>query len=281
MNVLVVSDDTLFSRLVMRKIESWGHEAAIESTGTSAYERIKREPFRVVITGWDLEGMTGPELCKRIRELNRSRYTYVMIYTSRSDKDSMMEGLEAGIDDYLTRPFNAVELRLRFANGERLLNLEDELRQGAGTDDETGVANDARFRHFLRVVVAENRRAETRGALMFVRVKGYEEILSEHGHGPAQTVMVEIAKMLERSVRESDAVARLSDDEFCLLLQRTHWEQCIRVAQKISDQVENMSIVFDDTNLRPQVSISTLNIPMEGLSSDDVLALPDRIPYQP
>ncbi|MCH7887760.1 MAG: diguanylate cyclase [Proteobacteria bacterium] len=281
MNVLLVSDNLLFSRLVKKKLESWGHETAVETTGTDAYERIKKEPFRVVITGWDLKGMSGPQLCKRIRALNRSQYTYLIIYTSRSDKDSMMAGLEAGTDDYLTRPYNAVELKLRFANCERLLNLEDELREGAGTDAATGVVNGASFRHFFRIILAETRRAESTGTLMFVRVNRYRDIFSEYGYGPALKLMVEISKALNRSIRASDLVARLSDDEFCLLLQRTHWDLCIRVAEKVTSQMQNMSIIVNDTELRPDVSIASLNYPVEKLSADDILALPDRIPYQP
>jgi diguanylate cyclase (GGDEF)-like protein len=281
MNVLLVSDDVLFSRLVTRKLESWGHEVVVETTGTSAYERIKKVPFRVVVTGWDLEGLTGPELCTRIRALNRSRYTYVIVYTSRSDKDSLMACLEAGTDDYLTRPFNAAEFKARFDNGERLLKLESELREGAVTDSATGVVINASFRHFFRVVLADARRTESTGALVFVRVYGYQEVLSNHGDGPAQKLMVEIAKALGRSVRESDLVARLSDDEFCLLLQRTHWDLCRRVADKVSEQMRNMSIVIDDVELRPEVGISMLNYPVEDLTADEILALTDRVPYEP
>ena len=281
MNVLLVSDDILFSRLLTRKLESWGHEVVVETTGTGASERIKKEPFRVVVTGWDLEGLTGPELCKAIRALDRRRYTYVIVYTSRTDKDSLMACLEAGTDDYLTRPFNAVEFKARFANGVRLLDLEDELREGGGTDATTGVVINASFQRFFRVILADTRRTETTGALVFVRVLRYREILSEHGYGPAQKLMVEVAKALNRSVRESDLVARLSDDEFCLMLQRTHWDLCSRVAEKITGQISNMSLVFDDVELRPEVSISTLNYPVEGLTADEILALTDRVPYQP
>ncbi len=281
MKVLLVSDDLLFSRLVTKKLESWGHEVAVETTGTDAHDRLLKEPFRVVITGWDLEGMTGPELCLRIREVRRRRYTYVIVYTSRTDKDSMMECLGAGSDDYLTRPFNAAEFKARFENGERLLTLEDELREGAVTDAVTGVTINASFRHFFRIILADARRTETTGVLMFARVIGYRDILSQHGYGPAQKLMVEIAKALGRSVRESDLVARLSDDEFCLLLQRTNWDLCARVAEKVSEQMLNMSIVFDDVELRPEVSISSLTYPVENLSGDEILTRADRTPYEP
>ena len=93
--------------------------------------------------------------------------------------------------------------------------------------------------------------------------------------------MVEIAKALGRSVRESDLVALLSDDEFCLMLQRTHWDLCSRVAEKVSEKMLNMSIVVDDVELRPEVSISSLTYPVEGLDCDEILERADRIPFEP
>ncbi len=281
MKVLMVSDDELFARLAAHKLENWGHNCTIESSATDAFERIKKEPFRVVITGWDVPGMTGPDLCRKIRALNRDRYTYVIIYTSKSDKDSVMAGLEAGADDYLTRPFNAAELKLRITNGKRLLNLEDELREGAGTDSSTGLVNGASFRQFFRVVLAETIRLKMRGALMYVSVETYRETLTDYGYVPAQNTMTEISKALQRSTRDSDLVARVSDEEFCLLLQNTWWDQCIRVAEKVAAQIDNMSFLFEDVELRPKVRIGTVNYPVDELSSDDILALPDRIAYEP
>ncbi len=280
MHMLIVSDDQLFARVVLRKLVNWGNDAVIESTGTAAFERIKKEPFRVVVMGWDLGGMTGPELCRKIRELKRERYTYLIIYTSRSDADSMRAGLEAGADDYLTRPFKLIEFKLRLQNGKRMLNLEDELREGAGTDSATGLVNDASFQKFFRVVLAETRRLEGRGALMHVRVDEFKPIFAEHGYVPAQTMMVEISKALNRSIRNSDLVARVSEDEFCMLLQNTYWDMCSRVADKVMGHIDNMSIVIDGLEMHPKVTIGTINYPEENLSSDEILALTARIPYE-
>ncbi len=281
MKILLVSDDELFARLAASKLEKWGHRVIIESSGTSAYERLKKEPFRVVITGWDLEGISGPDLCRHIRKLNRSRYTYVVLYTSKSDKDSMMAGFQAGVDDYLTRPFNALELRLRLRAGKRLLNLEDELREGAGTDSSTGLVNESSFRQFFRVILAETERTESSGALMFVYVENYAEMLEKFGVGPTQKVTVEVSKALNRAIRDSDLIARMSDSQFCLALQNTYWERCVRVAQKIMNSVENMSVHIEDAALRPQVRIETINYPHESMTSDDIIDCPDRTHFDP
>ena len=76
---MVVSDDVLFGRLARSKLEKWGHSVAVERSGSDAFERIKKEMFRVVIMGWDLPGMKGAELCRRVRAMQRDRYMYLTI----------------------------------------------------------------------------------------------------------------------------------------------------------------------------------------------------------
>ena len=281
MKVLVVSDDLLFARLTMRKLATWGHNVTIEPTGTAALNHIKREPFRIVLTAWELSGLTGPELCAEIRGLNRSRYTYIIFYTGRTDKDSMIAALEAGADDYLIRPLNIVELKLTIKNAKRLLNLEDELREGAGTDSATGLVNYASFRQFFRVVLAETRRIKERGALMYVHADDYDQLLEEHGFEPAETLIVEISRALNRVTRNSDLVARISEAEFCMLLQNTYWDRCRPVADKVLGLIDNMTLYLDDFELHPKVTIGTVNYPVEDLSHDETLKISDRIAYAP
>ncbi len=287
MKVLVASNDRLFARLTSKKLESWGHRVTATYDGNEAFDQIKREPYRIVIADWDLPGINGPELCLKIRKLKRVRYTYLIVYEKahdaadrNADKDQLMAGLQAGADDYLSRPFNPLELQLRLKNAKRLLNLEDELREGPGTDTMTGVVNKSSFRQFFRVILAETERSKARGALMFVRVDNFQDGFAAHGYGPMQKLMVEVAKILERTRRDSDLVSKTSDDEFCLLLQNTYWDKCEGVAEKIMLQTRNLSVIMDDIELRAEVSVSTVNFPIDKLSSDEVLASPDRIPYQ-
>src|ERR1041385_5856606 len=179
MRILIVDHDPLFGRLVKTKLDGWGHTVIIETNGVAALDRIQQQPQRVVILDNDLPGISGPDLCRKIRALKRARYTYVLFCTGRTDKDAQIAALEAGADDFLTKPLNTIELRLRLKNAKRMLNLEDELAQGAGLDRMTGVINDASFRQFFRVVVAEARRTQSVGALMFITVKNYLAIHDE------------------------------------------------------------------------------------------------------
>ena len=287
MRVLIVSDDPVFARLVTKKFESWGHRPRVATTGTEAYELIRQQPFRFVITGANVPGLSGSELCRKIRDLKRDRYIYVVVcenqdkavLQSGAERLGLMAALSAGADDYLTLPLNPLELRLRFKNAKRLLNLEDELREGPGIDDMTGVANNASMREFFRLMLANCRRTKRQGALIFVHIDGYDRAFAEHGYDTTQRMMSEMAAVLKRSARECDLVARYADDEFCIMLHDTHWDKCAPVAERIIANAESISIIVGDETLVPHISINAMNFPMDDLSVDDILALPDRTSY--
>lgn len=271
MKILVVDGDQLFARLMRTKLETWGHKVVVEYDGRSAFERIKREPFRLVIMDWDLPGLTGPELCASIRKLRRQRYTYIIFYAAKADKDSQMAGLQAGADDYLTKPLNTVELRLRMKNGKRLLNLEDSLREGPGVDTATGVVNNAGFRQFFRVVVAEAKRTMAEGALLFVTVTNYREVYQQHGYTPATNLLVEVARTLQKSVRDSDLVARVSEDSYALLLQNTNTIACRPFIERLKLQLGALSVYIDDFDIHPAFTLEGVNYPQVDLSAEQIL----------
>lgn len=280
MNVLVVSDDMLFSRLTSKKLQRLGYPVEIVTTGTEAFERLKKTPFRIVVTSWDIRGMSGNELIVAIRSLKRGRYTYVIVSTNDKSTDVMLAALQAGADDFLSRPFNPTELALKIENARRLLDPEDELREGAGLDDSTGLVNYASFSRFFRVVVAESKRLKERGSLMFVTVGDYQRIFEELGYNPAETMMVEIARALSDITRGSDLVARTKENEFCMLLQNTWWDRCRPVGDKAMDKINNMSLTFDDVNIHPKVTIGVVDYPVDDTPAQEILDAPDRIPYE-
>lgn len=280
MKILVVDSDALFPRLLKTKLENWGHQAHIEHDGLAAHDLIRKEPFRMVILDWDLPGMNGPELCAAIRKMQRARYTYILFYTAKSDKESVLACLRAGADDYLIKPLNTIELRLRIKNGKRLLNMEDELREGAGEDQATGVVNEASLRHFFRVVLAESRRTETRGSLIYITVNNYADIFENSGYSPAENLMKQMAEMMGRTVRQSDLVSRTSEASFCIMLQNTFWDRCRPVADKIWNQAANLTVYVDEASFHPDISIEIVDYPQGDRDAIDIYESAERITYE-
>jgi two-component system cell cycle response regulator len=280
MKVLVVDPDPLFSRLLKSKLEKWGHRVTVEHNGGLAYDLIAEEPYRVVILDYDLPGIDGMELCRRIRRIERPRYTYVVFYADFSEKDAVMACLEAGADDYLNKPLNTLELQLRLRAGKRLLNMEDMLREGAGADLSTGVVNDASFREFFRVVIAESLRAKKQGALLYVTVTNYAGAMASHGYNPTESMMASLANLLRKIARNSDLVARLTDDTFCIMLQHTNWDKCLPVAEKIATQAPNIAVMVNQGAIAPEVQISATNFPQGDLDHLYILDHSERVPYE-
>lgn len=124
MKILIAEDDAV-SRLILEKtLANWGHAAVAAETGSKAWALYRAGEFRLVISDWMMPELDGLELCRKIRSLDRKDYTYVILLTAKTDKSSYLEGMEAGADDYLTKPFDAEELRVRLRVAERILTLQ-------------------------------------------------------------------------------------------------------------------------------------------------------------
>jgi len=137
MRVLIAEDERVTRVMLARQLQSWGHEVIIAEDGQKAWEQFEASrDVEVVITDWEMPRVSGVELVRRIRQSARAVYTYVIILTSRSDKQDVVGGIEAGADDYVSKPFDRDELRVRLLAGERIVRLERTLhRQNAELRD--------------------------------------------------------------------------------------------------------------------------------------------------
>ncbi len=132
MKILIAEDDPVTRRMLARTLESWGYEVLQAIDGVEARKLLETESVDMILTDWMMPGMDGPQLCRRIRELAEGQYVYIILLTSRSDKESLVEGLAAGADDFVAKPFEREELRARLRAGGRILALQDELHARIG-----------------------------------------------------------------------------------------------------------------------------------------------------
>ncbi len=127
MRILVAEDERITRMSLARQLGLWGHEVAVAEDGQVAWERFETAQFDLVVTDWEMPRLSGVELVQRIRQADRPDYTYVILLTSRSDKSDVVQGIEAGADDFVSKPFDREELRVRMLAGERIVRLEREL----------------------------------------------------------------------------------------------------------------------------------------------------------
>jgi len=128
--VILIADDTAEIRLILSTyLKKWGYEVMIARNGIEAWDVIQKEDINFVISDWMMPGMDGPSLCRKIRNSCFPYYIYIIMLTAKDQKTDLVEGMEAGADDFIVKPFNKEELKVRIKAGERLLRLEKELEE--------------------------------------------------------------------------------------------------------------------------------------------------------
>jgi signal transduction histidine kinase len=127
MKALIAEDDPVSRRLLQAHLERWGHEVTAAGTGAEAWRLFEAGTYPLVVSDWMMPEMDGPDLVRRIRACPRPGYVYVILLTSRAQKADVVQGMEAGADDFVTKPFDREELRVRLRAGERIVQLEHTL----------------------------------------------------------------------------------------------------------------------------------------------------------
>jgi two-component system NtrC family sensor kinase len=129
MNILIADDDSVSRRLLQNYLQKWGYEVTAAQDGAEAWRLFEDGAFPMVITDWMMPEIDGSGLIRRIRASRRPGYVYAILLTAKSQKEDLVEGMEAGADDFLTKPFDRDELRVRLRAGERIIRLEHHLRE--------------------------------------------------------------------------------------------------------------------------------------------------------
>lgn len=127
MNVLIAEDDAVSRRLLRSLLERWHHNVVEAEDGQQAWELYQQSPTSLIVADWMMPNMDGVELIRRVRTLSQSRYTYTMLVTAKTQKADLVAAMEAGADDFISKPFDRDELRVRLQAGQRILALHEQL----------------------------------------------------------------------------------------------------------------------------------------------------------
>ncbi len=222
---LIAEDDPIFRRILESWFKKWDYQVTAVENGLAAWEVLqKADAPQLAILDWMMPGMDGVELCRKIRGRNHGPYRYVLLLTAKDDKQDVVAGLEAGADDYLTKPFDVDELRARVRAGKRILDLQaalihakDELQFAAAHDPLTGLWNRGAILELLmREVSRRQRTADSLGVIM-ADIDYFKKINDTHGHLVGDSVLQEVTRRLALGVRPYDAVGRYGGEEFLIV----------------------------------------------------------------
>ena len=223
---ILIADDDLTSRLVLAGVlRKWGHEVVATVDGTEAWDAMRRpDAPALAILDWMMPGLSGVEVCSRVRGLCSDQPPYLIILTAKGEKADIIAGLEAGADDYLAKPFDPGELRARVDVGRRIIELQarllearDALAHEATHDPLTGALNRRAFADVLARAISEERRHHDGLALGICDVDEFKAVNDTHGHQVGDEVLVGIVRLITGSLRGHDVLGRYGGDEFVVL----------------------------------------------------------------
>ena len=275
MSVLVAEDNPVFQSMLRSMLSKWGYDARILPNGLEAWDAMQAaDAPRLVVLDWMMPYMDGVEVCRRIRTAAREPYVYVLLLTARTESQDLVEGMEAGADDYLTKPFNAQELRVRLRAGRRILDLQQQLMEArealrvqATHDALTGLFNRGRVLEILAAEIARSERELRRLAVLMVDLDRFKQINDTLGHQAGDAVLREAARRMQAATRQYDAPGRYGGEEFLIVLPGCGAREGYAQAERIREAFAREPFAAGTDSLAVTCSI--------GVSSRDACAAGD------
>ena len=247
MKVLAAEDNPVFQSMLANMLTKWGYTPVVAHDGNEAWEALQQpDGPQLAILDWMMPGLNGVDICRGVRAAAREPYVYILLLTARTDSQDLVEGMEAGADDYLTKPFQAHELRVRLRAGRRILDLQQQLlaarealREQATHDGLTGLLNRNSILAILDKELARASRENTALSVLMVDLDRFKLINDTHGHAAGDAVLCEAAHRMRESVRNYDSVGRYGGEEFVIVLPgcdaQSAQAQAERVRQTFAD----------------------------------------------
>lgn len=250
MRVLAAEDNPVFQSMLRTMLTKWGYQAVVARDGNEAWGILASETApRLAVLDWMMPGLDGVEICRRLRAAQREPYIYIVLLTARTESEDLIEGMDAGADDYLTKPFKPHELRVRIRAGRRILELQDALREQATHDGLTGLLNRNSILEKLDEEVARATRQNAPVAVLMADLDRFKSINDSYGHVAGDAVLREAARRLKAASRTYDAVGRYGGEEFLVVLPGCTAGDAWRQAERLRDTIAQSPFLIEGGEL--------------------------------
>lgn len=245
---ILIADDSIVSRhLLEATLRKWGYQVVVASDGEQAWEILQSpDAPQIAIIDWVMPGYTGVEICRRLRfEQGQEPYTYLMLLTSKNQREDLIEGMDAGADDYITKPFDQHELQVRLRAGRRIVELQTQLRHQATRDSLTGVYNRSKtFEVFDRELQRSQRERIPLGAIL-MDLDHFKSVNDTYGHLAGDEVLRQAAQRLQSCVRSYDLVGRYGGEEFLVLMPNCDESSARAQAERLRAVIASEPVVLE------------------------------------
>ncbi len=289
MKILVADDDAVSRRVLEAMLVKWGYEVVAASDGAEAWNVLQgADAPQLAILDWMMPNMDGPDVCRKVRGHPEIPYVYILLLTGRNLERDLIEGLEAGADDYLTKPFSAQELKVRLFSGKRILDFQaqliatrEELRLQAIRDPLTGLFNRRYMEESLERELHRAARNNLALGAAMIDLDHFKRFNDTWGHEAGDTVLREVGGLLKNCGRKEDIACRYGGEEFTLILTGAGSEVTGLCTERFRRAARALHLRHDGRALGSiTISAGIAAFPEHGFTAAEILRAADEALYQ-
>ena len=264
MKLLIAEDDALSRRILQSLVQNWGYEPQFANDGLQAWGILSGDNAPpLAILDWVMPGLDGIEVCRQLRALKKPTYTYIIMLTAKNETDDLVRAIDAGADDFVTKPCDQQELRVRLRAGQRIVELEERLRYQATHDALTGAINRGLIVETLQRELARGARSGMPVGILLADLDQFKLVNDRYGHLVGDTVLQEVTRRMSGRLRFFDSLGRYGGEEFLIVLPECPQEQVLDVAERLRQSIGDEPIPTAGGLLPVTVSIGAVVVPPE------------------
>ena len=282
MRVLIADDCESTLEILKQNLSQWGYEPMLVSDGEQAL-RIMKSPAgpRLALLDWNMPKIDGVSVCRelRTRSENALNYSYIIVLTAMDGEEHLVEALEAGADDYLSKPVHPRELQLRVRSGERILELQNRVVQTnrklakiTTLDQLTLTLNRQSFLVRLSKEFERSLRRGHRVSVVSTDVDNLGRINEEHGLRTGDEVLKQLAERFRRAIRGYDILGRMGGQEFAVLMPETELGMGVALCERLRRSVGDQPFLIKGKVVDVTVSVGVASSSTEGLDRNQLLS---------
>ena len=288
MKVLIADDAPVSRRLLEVALTQEGYEVVLAQDGAEALRVLDHEDSpRLVILDWMMPEVDGVEICRLIRQQAREPYVYFILLSAKGEQSEIIEGLQAGADDYVIKPFDLIELKARVRSGRRILELEEQLlsarellRLQATHDSLTGLLNRQAITEVLQKELARTFREGTPLSIIAADLDHFKNVNDTYGHQAGDAVLVEAAQRMKASLRTYDAIGRCGGEEFLIISPGCAAGAAADLAERLRRNVSAGQVQYVHGAVHVTVSLGVATLTGCHVQADEFLLAADKALYR-
>jgi len=260
---ILIADDSEMTRMILEgRLKQWGYEVINACDGQEAWGILQKKGRpRIALIDWMMPRLNGIELLKKIRQYIKEPYIYTILLTAKKGKDNLVEAMNAGADDFISKPFDPNILKVRLRAGARITKLQEELiaarealRVQATHDSLTQLFNRSALMDMMSREISRSIRDQSSIGLLIVDIDHFKSVNDTFGHLVGDQVLKQLSSQMKTCTRQYDIIGRYGGEEFIILLPRCGKQEVLSVAERLRNSISNT--LFETTAGPINLSIS-------------------------